>query len=542
MKSFNRIIKNNFFKATFVFFLVYSVCAQGSTIQDCCNETRMFSAAKQQAADVQSEPGSHLSKVAAVIKVDPLEFVDASRFDIIAKYIYAKHRDLAVNCDWYKKMYKSIVKACYAYQNELSGKQDVFSDAKFEEIKNRFHKIIDAVKSTSTDTFDNLVAFNSESKWIDGDVVAACILYNKKIPVKTKSKLGGTITSKLLKKYMENDDKNSRQWDLDAIAIKFCELKQNARVAIVLPEGVDKVEAVKKTLKKYGDIVYTKQVSLKKNGPFNLMKMLGKDVFGDDETKAQALAGYHFKEEKSKDGNHLIKAFLIEYHGPNAMKKCRDEVDKMLGLSGLNSFVQITQTKDLAITMVQTLLNDNSVYWLNYSVDKKFENLNRHLRRINELIKKYNLDSECFIVVWSSCLASFGIRENVDSDLDTHPSYKEILSNDLADIRYRFCCKGRNAFSKRRDFISYNPKCFFYNNKIKLISMFALIRLYVRFWSVPESVATLISKSYVPAFCNKAKRDIDLIKDNKNEVFLTLIRSEESLLSNVCVLKEKDLF
>jgi hypothetical protein len=350
-------------------------------------------------------PASSQSMATQAVKVNPLDLLTASRFDIVAKYIYAKYLEFDVQCDWAAEMYKAVVKGSLAYQNDLvgagggnggnTGIRDGDScsggkkidDTKFEEIKNRFHKIIDAVKNTAADTFDHVVAFDSESKWIDGDVVAACM----DVFVVADELGEGTITSALLKKYMVNDENNSRQWDLDAIALKLCELKSDVYTAIIFScaNAEGKMDLVRKIFEEYGEIVHEKDVVLFDNGPRNFVRISRlEDTWGHDDSILSGMEHKYFYNKKSEDNHYLMRLVVFKSQSIEKVKECKIEIRKNVFNDILMGSwwdwgysMHINDRHSEAIRIAQSLLNEDSVLCLNTFQDNQFDDL---LAQINK--------------------------------------------------------------------------------------------------------------------------------------------------------------
>ena len=215
-------------------------------------------------------------------KTNPLNLVCPRRFDLMAKYIYAKHRELNVKSMCGTKIYANHLRVWNGFHEKYPPKNSL------EDFLNSFDELLDSVKN-ATEGRDIYVNLDKTETLCNGaHRTVACLLYNR-IPFCNQYDVDGLkITADFFRKHRLEEKY------LDAMALEYCKLKNNTYVMTVFPSAVGKDNEINKILNKFGRIVYKKKVYIKDNGLINFVKIayegehwLGTQHFSGASSKAK---------------------------------------------------------------------------------------------------------------------------------------------------------------------------------------------------------------------------------------------------------------
>ena len=108
------------------------------------------------------------------------------RFDIVAKYIYAKYREKKFDSDWGERLYSEHLRVWNKFQEKFP-RDDIRHKVEFQkeglqEYKKSFHEILDSVKSGIFDSKRSPVKVLNDFRLLNGaHRVASCLLYDHDI-------------------------------------------------------------------------------------------------------------------------------------------------------------------------------------------------------------------------------------------------------------------------------------------------------------------------------------------------------------------------
>lgn len=176
----------------------------------------------------------------SVVEIDPYTLLNRYRFDVPAKYIYAKFRELGLKSKWGEELYDEHIRIFNNYcESDGSGKQGIraFIDA--------FDNILDSIKNSDFDDEKSIIPIGTNNAVIDGSHrLTSCLLHDKKIKAVILNKQPNFSYS-----YFRNK-KLSSKW-CDAIALEYCRLKKDTYIAVVFPSAIGKEDKLKKILNEW---------------------------------------------------------------------------------------------------------------------------------------------------------------------------------------------------------------------------------------------------------------------------------------------------
>lgn len=253
-------------------------------------------------------------------------------------------------------------------------------------------------------------------------------------PTKRLAKYFGkkSYYQELVDKYQDNFDikddpiKDIDSNDKDLVMLEYLKCKKDVFVLTFWPIVLQQLEAeeIKNIVSKYGNIVYSKQLTLGKKALYNLMYSMYDDI--------TYKVRYDAVEKKmnyvqSGETNQILTIFLentenlnISGHGAIIKTKIRKELGEILKLSE-NKFSHLVHINDFfyqTVAYSQILLNENTLKMLEYQNSQNItDNLFRSSRLKIQTLKKWcfqnlsQLEMERLILIDDSVLFSYGIKK-----------------------------------------------------------------------------------------------------------------------------------
>jgi len=367
-------------------------------------------------------------------KVDPLLFLNSSRFDILAKYIYGllflKGRETSYGEDIYYNHLK-VWNDC----QHGDGKKGI------EEYKNCFKDLLSSIRKEGFNPQKSKIKSTADYRLINGGHrTAACILLNKDF-----------VKEGLDTKYC------------DSIALEYCKIKPNTFIATIFPSAEGDIEEAERIIADKADIFYKKSLKLNPNGALNLMRQM----YNGEPWGGTLDNGYAGLKEKArlcfqKDGD--VNVYVITVVDPKDTAVIKEEVRKVFDIG--NHSIHINDTWEETFRLSRGVFNNNSINMMNVMKSNYYPEFEQLSSFVYLSLLKNDLDPDNYCITASSVLSRLGLREGEDLDylhrgptLEGHPSIDS--HNEYSKGRY----------TKTIDDIIYNPENHFYFNGLKYASV-----------------------------------------------------------------------
>ena len=324
---------------------------------------------------------------------DAYDLVNHLRFDIMAKYIYAKSRELGIKSSWPIEVYSQHLKV-WGNFIEYGGKDKPPQKIGLDAYLKDFHEILDTVKSTGFDSSKSIVPVGYKSISNGSHRVAACLLYNKPVYCRNVKFKGVEATADFFKNRKKFVKDGLEEKYLDAMALQYCELKKMSTVVLFF--NCERIEDFKKILKTYGYVVYGKRVLLGQNGLKNLGIIL--QVQNSD----SAIKNDFYKFNKTLDckKNYDIAIFLLDLELNRNTKKISNFFNnkKSCALDRFKQNFYITNSQSEALILAQTFFVKNSLDVINLLDSVSIKSLDFFANKCKKIVKtqKLNQDMTCF--------------------------------------------------------------------------------------------------------------------------------------------------
>ena len=390
--------------------------------------------------------------------VSPLTFLHSSRFDIPAKYIYAKFLEEGYDSSFGKDLYLSHLK--------------VWNDCKHGDGKDgaaeyidSFKEILSSIKENGFDPAKSFIAVTEDYKLLNGGHrVAACLLYDK-FPA---YQIGGRGETDVNYEYFV-DRNNFVPGGLsseycDAIALEYCKLKPNTYIITIFPSALGDFNQADKIIKDHSEVFYKKAVYLFNNGPLNLMRQMYKgEGWGGD--IQNGFPGLREKAFFCFQSNNPSTVYAVTVDDEKDTKVIKEKVRDLFGIG--NHSIHINDSAEETIRIARAFFNKNSVHFMNnsrYAFYPEFEERLGYFER-HASVNEYDLEDFC--ITASSVLSRYGLRQGKDLDyLQGGPD--EIIGHEEIHSHNNY---GQGRYSETYDDIIRNPENHFYFNDVKYASL-----------------------------------------------------------------------
>jgi len=396
-------------------------------------------------------------------KVDPLVFLNSSRFDILAKYIYGslllKERETSYGEDLYYNHLKVWNDCQYG-----DGKKGI------EEYKSSFKNLLQSIRKEAFNPTKSKVNAYWKNKSISdyrlingGHRTAACLLLNKLICAEE----GGEGQINVDYKYFKNKKDFVKEGldtkYCDSIALEYCKIKPNTFIATIFPSAGGDIEEAERIIAARADIFYKKSLRLNSNGALHLMRqMYNGEIWGG--TPAGGYAGLKEKARLCFQKEGDINVYVMTVTDPKDIIIVKEEVRKVFGIG--NHSIHINDTWEETFRLSRCFFNNKSIQMMNVMKPNYYPEFERLSSFFYRSLLKNGLDPDTYCITASSVLSCLGLREGRDMDylhrgptLEGHPSIDS--HNEYSKGRY----------TKTIDDIIYNPENHFYFNGLKYASL-----------------------------------------------------------------------
>jgi len=401
-----------------------------------------------------------IEKATEIVKLDPILLLNTNRFDLMAKYIYAKNRLLGVESDWATQLYDDHIRVFNGHhENDGSGKKTIFDFLK------AFDLLLDGIKDNGFDESISLVPIDNQNVIIDGaHRLAACLLYNKPVHCVRFD----TRAESYSFQYFENGTRFAPEglkdtW-CDAMAFEYCGLNKNTFVVAVFPSATGKDLEIEEILAQYGHVYYKKSVHLFNHGPLNLIKQMYKGESWLGEWKS-SYAGALGKATHCFANEGPVRVYLFETDRLDEVKTAKEQIRGIFNIG--NHSVHINDSYAETIRLAQLLLNNNSIHFLNYAHPVELPKFHKLITSYFQWLETQGMNKDYFCVDGSGPMAAYGMREPGDLDF-LHYGYHDISTGNGSITSHN--TEAQHHVTTIDDII-FNPENHFYFEGVKFVSL-----------------------------------------------------------------------
>ncbi len=376
----------------------------------------------RQAVLERLEPSNHayVPDEVAVKVVDPLPLLlHAKRFDVMIKYIYAVYWRDGIACEWVKQMYIDHLATVMspAFREGRTGvKVGVMA------YLTAFEEILTSIRRDGFNNEQSLIPVNEQGVILDGaHRVAACAALGRKVV--TVGPLHCDRHRYPFERFITQ--KFPTAW-ADAAVLEYCRCNPDSRIAIVWPGAMDRIGAIRDAIRECGEIYYEKTITLRNRGAANLMKIVyaGHHWVGSRQNRYQGAvnaASKYFGPTRSG----RIGIMVFNASGGDAVVETKRKAREFCGIG--NCAIHINDHHAETISVGETLLNANSIHWLESAPVCEIESYSDHLHSFRAAIQDQETAIRDLCFDSGMVLAAYGLRATRDIDV-LHNGYEEWIA------------------------------------------------------------------------------------------------------------------
>jgi len=393
-------------------------------------------------------------------KVHPYQLLTSNRFDLIAKYIYAKHRELNIDSQWALRLYTEHLRVLNGFvEPDGTGKSGI------ETFAEAFHSILKSIRTDGFDDGVSLIPIGRKNIILDGSHrVAAGLLYNKELTGLFCDIPAYVYDHQFFSNYTKHVKTGLGAPWTDAMALEYCKLKQNIHIVTVFPSANGQENQIQKILQENGDIVYSKAVNLIGQGPVLLMRQMysGEKWIGSWNNNFQ---GARQKAALCFTRSGPVRVYVLETDQIHRVNEAKRQIRDLFKIE--NHSIHINDTHAETVRLAQVFFNTNSIHFLNHALPKRYGQFNLLFDYYSNWLCNQLADKECFCIDGSAVMAAYGIREARDMD------FLFFGNDDLVTGHKLVSCHNHEVhhYTTSRDDIIFNPENHFYFNGLKFASM-----------------------------------------------------------------------
>jgi len=394
----------------------------------------------------------------------PRQLLCANRYDLLAKYIYARLYELGAQTTWGRELYNAHIQVwnnCYEAFPRKYGIQS-FCDS--------FHEIIASIKKKGFDYTYSRVPVKTGTQMILNGAhrIGAALVYQPDVPIVcpmvTAMHGAPRETTADYFKNMQTFVKGGLAIKyLDNMTLNYVQLKKDTFAVCLFPGARTEDKKVELILKEYATIVYIKDLILKENGARNFICMLYDGAsWMQNQTFLELKVDGCFASNKNE---WPLRVYIIETDDASRLIECKDKIRKLFNL-GKHS-VHINDTHDETLCIAQSVLNQNSIHFLNYAAPRILHSFDYYFAQYKKWVMQTGIDQDCFCVDSSAVLAAYGLRDCKDLDFLHYGHDTQLPHIAGVDSHNSWA----HYYSIHKDEIIFHPDYHFYYKGLKFASL-----------------------------------------------------------------------
>jgi glycosyltransferase involved in cell wall biosynthesis len=397
--------------------------------------------------------------------VSAKDLLSPYRIDVMAKYLYAKHRELGVEHIWAKDVYLEHLKVWNGFNEVLDKDKNTQED-----FISSFNSLLDDVKKNGFDSSKSKIPLHEGAFLLNGSHrVAACLLYDEPLAWIPGTQEDGQLHCSL--EYLQNKKdivpSGLHEKFCNDILIEYVKQKKSTRLITLFPSvynhADEKIKEASSIIRKYTLPIFHTHMQLNHQGSLNLIENLYKDEswLGSEENN---FPGVHEKRNKCFTNHSDINFFVVDNGIEDAdYTQMKEEIRQLFPL-GKHS-IHINDEHHETVRLIKTLFQENGQFYLNNSPLHKPPKFKKLFEQYKIWLKDKK-DADNFCVGGSAVLSAFGLRDCQDLDYLCHD---DCQSSGIKDIS---CHNGEiSKYQHTKDEIIFHPYCYFYVDGVKFSSL-----------------------------------------------------------------------
>jgi len=392
--------------------------------------------------------------------MEPRDLLNPFRFDLVAKYIYARHKILNIDSQWALRLYTEHLRVFNGIaEPDGSGKTGV------TEFVSSFNNTLNSIYTAGFVAKKSLIPVGHNYILLDGSHrVAACLLFNRQLTGLLCDVPAFVYDHQFFRNYTEHVPTGLAANYLDAMALEYCRLKKNTYIVTVFPSAIGKEAQVRDILGEYGELFYFKTLTLTGQGPTMLMRQMYSDenwlgTWDNNFQGAVLKAHLCFRQPGP------VRVYGFESDHLQKVNEAKRRIRDLFKID--NHSVHINDTHEETLRLAGIFFNANSIHFLNHAGPRPYARFHSLLEYYSDWLRNQDTDPENFCIDGSAVLAAYGIRDAKDLDF-------LFFGADDVDTGHRLVsCHNHEVhhYTTSRDDIIFNPNNHFYFDGVKFAAL-----------------------------------------------------------------------
>lgn len=401
--------------------------------------------------------------------LDPRALVHPKRFDLMAKHIYARHRELLVKCDWARKLYLEHLRVLNGFYEAAPRKE------KADDFLTAFNDLLDSIKRDGYLASKKPVPLGRDGSLINGSHrVAACLAFGRPVTCEVYQQPGLEFSSAWFRRTGGDVSTGLPTWCGDAMALEYCLLRDDALLVIFLPDVDVDDKVLLRELKSHGTIVYGKRAMLSPRGFNNLLVHRHLTMATSD---SEAVAN-------NKPILRPLRVFVFQADASAAADQVSQSVANNLAVA--RDSILVSYRSDQTRQFAQLVLHDLSIDRLNQALSVDTRNLPMTLQRLSRRVEKQGIELDRYCLGGSAVLAAHGLGSVDKLEVICRPA--DVLPDPGPDVG--FLTDTSERYGKPVDEILFDASNHFFAYGVKFAA-WPLISYILRACSLPTDVGEL---------------------------------------------------
>ena len=286
--------------------------------------------------------------------------------------------------------------------------------------RKEFIDLYEDIKNKQFDWRHSPILINQDEYLIDGAHRLTAALHANVTPHIERTEFQGRVYNYQTFKDIGLDPKH-----LDATALQLIRLNQNLRVINIFPSARNKREQLISLIQDHTSIAYAKTVQLNQKGRLNYVMQLYRNEpwSGKYETNFH---GFRNKANACFSNSGPLQVFIAELPDLEVAQQLKLSIRQLYNIG--NHSVHINDTYEETLRLSRSILNENSIHFLNTSEIANNYKYFEHLQKYEVEIDRSNQNCEDFCLLGDAPFALHGLKKTTLFPL-THLSRNKIENN-----------------------------------------------------------------------------------------------------------------
>ena len=395
-----------------------------------------------------------------IVRMAPQLLLNARRFDLALKYLYASYQRHRIQTDFARRAYLAHIEVFNGF-NEGDGSKTSAAD-----FISNFDNILKSVEADGFKADISAVPIDRHGAPMDGaHRVAACLAYEKPVTCLALPGEGAVYDYRYFRDRTKFVAGGLDAQYADAAALAYAKLNTHTHIVNLFPAAVGRDADVEAILARYGRIVYAKNVSIERHAvPLLMRQMYEQEPWLGD--WSNNFKGAQNKGGRCFDGDGPVRVYLIETDTPEKLRACKEEIRALYQIGATRNgqdAVHINDTHAETALLARIYFNANSIAFLNSAKPQAFEAFNQQFARYRQVLKTSGLDTDHFCIEGSAIMAACGIRASRDLDYlslgDVTPDFgTKLIGNHASELKHHVLGRDQIIFDPANHFYFFGMK------------------------------------------------------------------------------------